>query len=152
MPEPRWLNEQERTAWRNLSLMHLQLNAVLGRELGSDGLSLPDYLVLADLSDRADGRARLVELGRDLGWEKSRISHHITRMAARGLVAREPCPSDQRGWFVAMTPAGRAAIAAAAPGHVAAVRRHFVDLLTPEQLATVDAVARTVLDHLPAAR
>ena len=76
----------------------------------------------------------------------------ITRMAARGLVAREPCPSDQRGWFVAMTPAGRAAIAAAAPGHVAAVRRHFVDLLTPEQLATVDAVARTVLDHLPAAR
>lgn len=152
MPEPRWLNDQERTAWRNLSLMHLQLNAVLGRELGSDGLSLPDYLVLADLSDRADGRARLVELGRDLGWEKSRISHHITRMAARGLVAREPCPSDQRGWFVAMTPAGRAAIAAAAPGHVAAVRRHFVDLLTPEQLATVDAVARTVLDHLPAAR
>ncbi len=152
MPEPRWLNDQERTAWRNLSLMHLQLNAVLGRELGRDGLSLPDYLVLADLSDRADGRARLVELGRDLGWEKSRISHHITRMAARGLVAREPCPSDQRGWFVAMTPAGRAAIAAAAPGHVAAVRRHFVDLLTPEQLATVDAVARTVLDHLPAAR
>jgi hypothetical protein len=51
-----------------------------------------------------------------------------------------------------MTPAGRAAIEAAAPGHVEVVRRHFIDLLTPEQLTTVEAIARTVLDHLPADR
>lgn len=145
----RWLTDDELRAWRNLSLMQLQLSALLGRELASDGLSYSDYLVLANLSDRADRQARLLELGRDLGWEKSRVSHHVTRMEQRGLVERVRCPSDQRGWFVAMTEAGRSAIAAAAPGHVAVVRRHFIDLLTPEQLATLDDIARTVLDHLP---
>lgn len=149
MPETRWLTDDEREAWRDLSLMHLQLNALLGRELAGDGLSYQDYLVLANLSDRDDRRARLVELGRQLGWEKSRVSHHITRMQERGLVERVKCPSDHRGWYVAMTAAGRDAIAAAAPGHVAVVRRHFVDLLTPEQLRAVHAVARTVLAHLP---
>jgi hypothetical protein len=48
-----------------------------------------------------------------------------------------------------MTDAGRAAIATAAPGHVDVVRRHFIDLLTPDQLDTLDRIARTVLDHLP---
>lgn len=130
--------------------MQLQLTAVLSRSLAAEGLSYPDYLVLASLSDRADGRARPVELGRDLGWEKSRISHHLTRMEQRGLVERVDCPTDQRGWFVAMTAAGRAAIASAAPGHVAAVRRHFIDLLTPEQLEAIDEIAATVLAHLAA--
>jgi DNA-binding MarR family transcriptional regulator len=150
MAAHRWLNDDERQAWRNMSLMQLQLFALLGRELAADGLSYPDYLVLAHLSDLPDAQARLVELGRELGWEKSRISHHITRMEERGLVARVKCPTDQRGWFVKMTGAGLAAITAAAPAHVTAVRRHFIDLLTREQIATLDAIARKVLDTLPA--
>ena len=144
----RWLSEDEKDAWRNLCLMNLQLVARLGRELADDGLSYPDYLVLAELSDRDDRRARLNELGTRLGWEKSRLSHHVTRMEARGLVSREPCPTDQRGAFVVMTDAGRSAIEAAAPGHVAVVRQQFIDLLTPDQLRTVDEVARIVLASL----
>jgi DNA-binding MarR family transcriptional regulator len=146
---PRWLTEDEQRAWRNFSLMQLQLFALLGRELTACGLSYPDYLVLANLSDRIDDQARMVELGHDLGWEKSRVSHHITRMEQRGLVERTRCPTDQRGFFVTMTDTGRTAIAAAAPDHVAVVRRHFIDLLSPEQLDTLDAIAQTVLDHLP---
>jgi DNA-binding MarR family transcriptional regulator len=149
MPPTRWLNDDERQAWRNLSLMQLQLFALLGRELAADGLSYQDYVVMADLSDHPDGRARLSELGRRLGWEKSRLSHHVTRMEQRGLIEKVRCPTDLRGWFVALTDIGRAAIAAAAPAHVAVVRRHFVDLLTPEQLATLDTIARTVLENLP---
>jgi DNA-binding MarR family transcriptional regulator len=148
MARTRWLTADEGRAWRNLSLMQLQLFALLGREM-SEGLSYQDYLVLADLSDRPDGQARLNELGRRLGWEKSRISHHVTRMEQRGLVERVKCPTDQRGWFVAATDAGREAIRQAAPAHVHLVRRHFIDLLTPEQLATLDDIAQTVLDHLP---
>ncbi len=144
----RWLDDDERRAWRNLSLMQLQLFALLGRELAADGLSYPDYLVLASLSDRADRRARIVELGRELGWEKSRVSHHVTRMEQRNLVDRIKCPTDQRGWFVAMTDTGRAAIEAAAPGHVDVVRRHFIDLLTREQLETLDTIANSVLAGL----
>jgi DNA-binding MarR family transcriptional regulator len=144
----RWLDDDERRAWRNFALMQLQLFATIGRELTADGMSYQDYVVLADLSDRPDNRARLVELGHDLGWEKSRVSHHITRMERRRLVERTRCATDQRGWFVTMTDDGRAAIEAAAPGHVAVVRRQFIDLLTPEQLDTLDEISRTVLDHL----
>jgi DNA-binding MarR family transcriptional regulator len=149
-PPTKWLTEPERRAWRNLSLMQLQLVALLGRELAADGLSYQDYLVLATLSDQPDGRMRLNELGRVLGWEKSRVSHHMTRMEGRGLVSRVRCATDQRGWFIALTDEGRAASAAAAPAHVAVVRRHFIDLLTAGELATIDSIASTVLAHLPA--
>ena len=145
----RWLSDEEVGTWRNFSLMQLQLFALLGRELSADGLSYPDYVVLASLSDRDERGARPVELGRELGWEKSRVSHHIARMERRGLVERVRCPTDQRGWFVSMTDEGRDAIAAAAPGHVEVVRRHFIDLLTPAQLATLDTIATTVLANLP---
>lgn len=147
----RWLDDDERETWKHLNLMQLQLMGLLGRDLAGTGLSYPDYLVLAALSDAADNRLRLVELGCGIGWEKSRISHHVTRMEQRGLVAKERCPSDKRGLFVAMTPEGRAAIEAAAPGHVETVRRHFIDLLSPAQLQTLDEICTTVLDHLPGA-
>ena len=147
--EPRWLTKAENDAWRNLSLMQLQLGAFLSRELANDGLSYPDYLVLADLSDRPQNQARLHELGHQLGWEKSRVSHHINRMQKRGLIDKTKCPTDQRGWNVTLTDEGRAAIAKAAPAHVEAVRCYFIDLLTPEQIETLDTVARVVLDHLP---
>lgn len=149
MATTRWLTDAERDAWRNFSLMQLQLFALVGRGLAIDDLSYADYVVLAGLSDQDDGRLRLGELGRNLGWEKSRISHHIARMEARGLVARSKCPTDQRGWFVSLTDGGREAIAAAAPAHVALVRRHFIDLLTPQQLATLNEIATTVLHNLP---
>jgi DNA-binding MarR family transcriptional regulator len=72
-------------------------------------------------------------------------------MAGRALVEKQQCPSDRRGAFVAVTDRGRAEIEAAAPGHVAAVRRLFVDPLTPAQLAAVAEAADTVLSALDGA-
>jgi DNA-binding MarR family transcriptional regulator len=129
--------------------MQAQLTARLARELAGDSdLSYPDYAVLVALTDRSDGRCRPFELGGDLGWEKSRVSHHISRMVARGLVRRERCPSDQRGAFVVVTDQGRTAIEAAAPGHVAAVRRYVIDRLSPAQIDALASVASTVLAAL----
>ena len=149
MGKSRWLTEKERHAWRNFSLMQLQLFALLGRELAGDGLSYPDYVVLAILSDQPDNQARLSQLGHELGWEKSRVSHHVARMEQRELVTRAKCPTDLRGWFIAMTDEGRAAMARAAPAHVGVVRRHFIDLLTPAQIAALTDISQTVLDSLP---
>lgn len=146
--EIRWLDDDERDAWRGLQLMQLQLTARLNRDLADSGLSFQDYTVLASLTDAPDGRMRAFELGETLGWEKSRLSHHISRMEDRRLVAREKCPTDLRGSFVVITAAGRAAIEAAAPGHVAAVRRLFVDRLSSEQIRVLGTVTRTVLDGL----
>jgi DNA-binding MarR family transcriptional regulator len=142
----RWLDEREANAWRTLQMMQMRLDGELSRRLAAEsGLSYPDYVVLVALTERPDGRMRLFELAAGLGWEKSRLSHHIARMVQRGLVAKEKCGDDRRGSFVVVTPAGRREIEAAAPGHVRAVRELFVDLLTPEQLDAVGAAAAVVL-------
>lgn len=151
MDEVGWLDEGEARAWRALQLMEMRLNGALARQLAADaGLSYPDYVVLVALTDQPDGRLRLFELGRILGWEKSRLSHQISRMADRGLVTKERCDADRRGAYVVLSRRGRKEIEAAAPGHVAMVRRLFVDVLTPAQLATIAEIAETVLARVDA--
>ena len=149
MDDTRWLDERERAVWRSLQMMQMRLDGELARQLAADtGLSYPDYLVLVALTEQPDGRMRLFELADVLGWEKSRLSHHIGRMTARHLVDKESCPSDRRGAFVVVTERGRTVIEAAAPGHVATVRRLFVDRLTPAQLDAIGAAAEIVLSAL----
>lgn len=142
----RWLDEREERAWRALQFMHLRLDGALARQLAADaGISYPDYVVLVALTDRAEGRMRLFELAETLGWEKSRVSHQVTRMAGRGLVEKESCSSDRRGAYVIVTSRGRRELAGAAPRHLEAVRRHFIDRLTPDQLDTIAEAAEQVL-------
>jgi DNA-binding MarR family transcriptional regulator len=142
----RWLDEREERAWRALQFMQLRLERELAHQLAAGShLSYPDYLVLVALTDHPTGRLRMFELGEVLGWEKSRVSHHVARMADRGLVKKESCGTDRRGAYVSVTRTGRTAIRRAAPGHVAAVRRLFVDRLSPDQLDAVADAAETVL-------
>ena len=145
----RWLEEDEQRAWRAFLRMQVQLAARLNRQLQSDaGLSLADYAVLAQLSEAPEGRLRPYELQRDLEWEQSRLSHHLARMQRRGHVRREECTVDGRGAFIALTDAGRAAIESAAPGHVEAVRRFFLDRLTRQQVAALNRISTHVLAGL----
>ena len=149
MNDVRWLNDREQRAWRSLQFMQMRLEGELARQLAAhSALSYPDYLVLVALTDRSDGRMRLFELADELGWEKSRLSHQVARMTARGLVTKEKCEADRRGAFVVVTERGHQEIAAAAPGHVDAVRRLFVDRLSPAQLDAVGDAAEVVLAAL----
>jgi DNA-binding MarR family transcriptional regulator len=151
MAQARWLDDREARAWRSLQLMQLRLSGELARQLADEsGLSYQDYLVLVALTDQTDGRLRSFELSQILGWEKSRLSHHVARMSERGLVRKEPCDTDRRGAFVAVTRKGRKEIEAAAPGHVATVRALFVDRLTPKQLDAIADAAEAVLAGLAA--
>ncbi len=145
----RWLDETEAHAWRSFQRMNMRLLARLVKDLNShSGLSYQDYAVLVALTDEPGGGMRLFQLGRELGWEKSRISHQVTRMAQRGLVEKRSCGTDRRGAVVVVTPAGRDDISAAAPSHVRAVRRLFIDRLTPAQLEALADVADTALAAL----
>ena len=149
MPRPRWLSRREQRAWRGFVQMQHLLTGRLARELQHEtGLSAADYEVLVQLSEAPAGRLRVFELGGLTQWEKSRLSHHLTRMVDRGLVKRESCPTDNRGAFVVMTAVGRKAIDAAAPRHVEHVRHLFVDSLTPEQLDALADISETVLANL----
>lgn len=144
--DPRWLDEREARAWRSLQLMQMRLEGELARELTREsGLSYSDYVVLVALTDRPDGQMRAFELAHVLGWEKSRVSHHITRMSQRGLVSKERCDADRRGAYVVVTEQGRREIEAAAPGHVTLVRELFIDRLSAEQLDTIADAAEAVL-------
>ncbi|MEU8296610.1 MarR family transcriptional regulator [Micromonospora sp. NPDC048909] len=149
MDEPRWLDEREDRAWRGYRRMRRLLDLHLARDLMHDaGLSEPDYDVLSDLSETPGQRLRVRELADRMLWSRSRLSHHLTRMQQRGLVTREECPTDARGAIVVLTPQGRRAIEAAAPGHVAAVRRHLIDLLGPDEIAALAAFSHRVVENL----
>ena len=149
MTPPRWLDEREQRAWRGYTQLHRRLNKVLGQQLTRDsGLSAADYELLVPLSEAADGQLRARDLARTVDWEKSRLSHQLTRMQQRGLVERRECPTDARGAFISLTAAGRAAIEGAAPQHVEAVRKHFVDLLTQDEIETLTGITARVLDRL----
>jgi DNA-binding MarR family transcriptional regulator len=146
---PRWLDETEDRAWRGYRRMRTLLDARILRDLaGEAGLSGPDYDVLSHVSESPGRRSRLGELAERMAWSRSRLSHHLTRMERRGLVTRQDCPSDGRGAFVVLTEAGFRVIQAAAPGHVASVRRHFIDLLSRDQLDALTRITDTVVGQL----
>lgn len=146
MSEPNWLDEHEQAAWRGFMSMHASVNAELARRLAIDSsLSYQDYEVLVVLTDQSDGERRVLELAEQLGWEKSRLSHHVTRMADRGLLTKRPCETDGRGFVVSVSAKGRREIEKAAPGHVEAVRELFIDRLEPDQIDALVAMTERVL-------
>ncbi len=129
--------------------MNAQLSAHLHRQLQADsGLSLADFDVLVQLTDRTEPRMRVGELADALQWEKSRLSHHLARMNKRGLIAREDCPDDARGAFIVLTEKGRQAIEQAAPAHVDTVRDLVFDHLSAEEVAALAAISARVLGRL----
>ncbi|ADD43453.1 MarR family winged helix-turn-helix transcriptional regulator [Stackebrandtia nassauensis] len=146
---PRWLSDSEMRAWLGYRRMRNLLDPRIDRDLQTmSELSEQDYDVLSHLSSIDGHRARLTELSARLRWSRSRLSHHLGRMEKRDLVTREVDPADGRGAVVALTDTGRTAIETAAPGHVASVRRHFIDLLSPEQIEVLGDIAETVLSRL----
>jgi DNA-binding MarR family transcriptional regulator len=149
MDSTRWLTPAEDRAWRAWLAMTERLRSQIGRDLQADsGLSDPDYMVLVHLSEAEDHRMRMTDLAARLNWSKSRLSHQLARMQARGLVQRDECPSDARGAFAVLGPCGLAEIERAAPLHVASVRRHLIDVLDEAQLEQLAVIGEQVVDHL----
>jgi DNA-binding MarR family transcriptional regulator len=145
----RWLTAEEERVWRRWLTLNARLSATLQRELQDDaGLSMPDFEVLVHLTDSPEGRMRVTDLARLLRWERSRVSHHVTRMESRRLVQRVECAEDGRGAFIVITPQGRAGIEQAAPGHVNTVRRLVFDALSPEEVDAFGTIIEKALAQL----
>lgn len=132
-----WLSDSEQHLWRTWLRVNALLQPAINRELQRDDLSGPDFAVLVCLTEAPQDRLRVSDLGRQLQWEKSRLSHHLGRMAKRGLVLRSECPEDARGAFIAATHQGRAAIEKAAPHHVSTVRRLMFDGMEVDEAEVV---------------
>lgn len=144
----RWLTDEEQRTWRT----HLDVSRLLMYQLERDlqpfGLTNNDYEILVNLSESVDRRMRMSDLATATLQSKSRLSHQITRMENVGLVRREHCDTDKRGLFAVLTEHGWQTMQEVAPHHVASVRRHFIDLLSPESLAALQKSLGPVADHL----
>ncbi|MFF2852363.1 MarR family winged helix-turn-helix transcriptional regulator [Streptomyces sp. NPDC058001] len=140
---------EEQHAWRSFVRMHERLMGRLSHLLQTESnVSPADFAVLAELMDVPDGRRRFLDIARALEWEKSRTSHHIARMLKRGLVVRDECLEDGRGTFVVITDQGRAVIEVAAPRHMEAVRKLFLDNVTPSELRLLARISERVVEKL----
>lgn len=150
--EPHWLDEREKDVWLALRRLVWGLTPAVDRQLTRDSqLSGPEYSVLATLSECPDGVLRSGTAAQELGWERSRLSHILRRMEAKGLIHRSCSADDARGQDVTLTEAGRAAITDAAPGHVGFVRRIVFDPLTAEQQAVLGQACHRIAEAIEAA-
>lgn len=149
MAETRWLDAGEQQTWRAfLSAVRL-LTGALDRELQRDADMPHTYYEILVLLSEASGRTlRMNELAAQSQSSRSRLSHAIARLEEVGWVQRRACPTDRRGSLAILTDKGFAALEAAAPAHVEAVRTHLFDVLTPDQIRQLGEISAAVRDGL----
>lgn len=149
MRQPQWLTPPQQRAWRaylnGSAWLHEALNDDLEEEAG---LSLHEYEILVRLSEAPGRRIRMSALADRIVHSRSRLTHTITRMQKRGWVNRQPSRDDGRGVEAVLTEEGWHTLKKAAPAHVASVRRHLVDALSPEQMEKLGEIFAAVANKL----
>jgi DNA-binding MarR family transcriptional regulator len=142
----RWLSADEQASWRAYLRANRELAVALDRDLQRVGISLPEYELISMLSESPGGRLRMSALAALIVQSRSRVTHTAARLERRGLVRRTPAPDDGRGILLELTEDGRTAIERFAVVHVASVRRHLVDILTPAQFAALGDAMQAIRD------
>jgi DNA-binding MarR family transcriptional regulator len=140
---------EELAVWRSFVETSERMRSVVGSRLQSEsGLSSGDYTVLLSLTEAKDHRVRSSDLAATVGWERSRLSHHLGRMEQRGLIRREECLTDNRGAEACLTASGAEAFRRASAPHLHAIQELFVSALSPQQLVTVAGITDALASHL----
>lgn len=135
--------------WRTLSHMRDRVELTLERRLQAEaGISSADYEVLMSIADEPTGRLRAGQIAELIGWEKSRLSHQVARMEARGLIERHECNDDARGVWVRLTHDGDEVARRARRYRDDALIETFAARLTEEEKGVFDRVSRRVLSEL----
>ncbi|WJL96644.1 MarR family transcriptional regulator [Microbacterium sp. ET2] len=135
--------------WREYIETSEAIRTRLGSRMQSESsLSAGDYRVLLALSEAPQHTLRSSELAAILGWERSRLSHHLGRMEKRNLIRRTPCADDVHGVDVTATEHGRERFRSGSVPHLRAVREIFADALSPEQFAHLDEITASLRRHL----
>jgi DNA-binding MarR family transcriptional regulator len=133
-------------AWRLLLEAHAEVTELLERELVAErGLPLSRYDVLLNLAEAPGGRLRMQELSASVLLSKSGLSRLVDRMVEAGLVRRERCQDDRRGWFAVLTDQGRSALRRAAPVHLRGIQEHFARHLEPDEVEVLAAALSRVV-------
>jgi DNA-binding MarR family transcriptional regulator len=143
------LTDAELHAWRGLLETTRVMRARVEASLQANAnLSEADYTVLLALSEAGERAPRSSELADSVGWERSRLSHHLGRMEKRGLLRRDPCATDSRGWELRITDRGSAMFRSAAGPHLRDVKAMFADALTADQVSALVGIVDSLASHL----
>jgi DNA-binding MarR family transcriptional regulator len=135
------LDTRELRAWRGMLRVHAALSKQLDAQLEAEhGLSLTSYEVLMYLADAQDARMRMHDLASSVLLSRSGLTRLVDRMERDGLLRRERCEDDARGWFAAITPKGRDVFTRARQTHLEGVRERFLSRFTREELRTLSAL------------
>ncbi|HTF48410.1 MAG TPA: MarR family transcriptional regulator [Pseudonocardia sp.] len=149
MAHTRWLNDDEQRTWRAFLAANRLLLDTLDRQLQHEaGIPHTYYEILVRLSEVPDRALRMSQLAVSSMSSRSRLSHAVARLEETGWVRRRECPTDRRGAVCELTDSGFAALQAAAPGHVEAVRANLFDQLTPEQVIALRDISEALATHL----
>ena len=144
-----WLTPAEQDVWRSFLRLTRGMERAVDRQLQRDSdLSGSEYEILVPLSESPSGELPSRELLRSLQWERSRLSHMLSRMERRGMISRSPSPTDARGLVVGITEHGREAIGRAAPAHLVMVREAFMDELDEDEQRALLSITRKVVPRL----
>ncbi len=129
------LTPAELAAWRGMLRVHSGLFHELDAELEAEHrLSLRAYEVLVVLEGEPDHRLRMSDLSRSVLLSPSGVSRLVDRLEADGLVERQRCSDDGRGFYASLTDEGRRRLEEARATHLGGVRRLFLDRFAPEEL------------------
>jgi DNA-binding MarR family transcriptional regulator len=134
------LTPQELRVWHAFKIMSDEVMSRVAKDLTEGaGLSGADFGVLSRLDGIGKGEMRQQDLARTMGWDKSRLSHQLTRMQERKLIDRQD--GGGRVVLVKLTKLGESSLAAARPVHAQSVRRNLLSRLSSEQIATMVRVS-----------
>ncbi|GAD81660.1 MarR family transcriptional regulator [Nocardia asteroides NBRC 15531] len=148
MDEPRWLDAAEMRLWVRFLAAGALVDRAVDQHLKGEGLTHTQYEVLVRLAEAPEATMRMTDLAAALYTSKSGLTYQVGKLEEAGLVRRVDADTDVRGVNAVLTAAGRATLAAVAPGHVEVVRRVFVDVLEPDQRAAISAGLGAVADRL----
>ncbi|WOH20602.1 MarR family transcriptional regulator [Paenarthrobacter sp. GOM3] len=144
-----WLTKEQAAAWVRLAAVVELLPNVLDSQLRRDAdLTNFEYYVLAMLSEAPQKTLRMTALAAQTNATLPRLSHVVRRLEERKMVERFPCPEDGRATNARLTLDGWHKVEQTAPGHVANVRKHVIDALTPEQIAQLTEITEGILHRL----
>jgi DNA-binding MarR family transcriptional regulator len=132
------LDKTELGAWRGLLRVHSRLTKTLDADLEREhGIPLSEYEVLLFLADSPGGRLRMSELADGVLLSRSGLTRLVDRMERDGLLRRERCEDDARGYNAIITDAGRELFGRARRTHLEGVRELFVRKLSAQELRTL---------------
>jgi DNA-binding MarR family transcriptional regulator len=134
--------------WYTLSVLHGRIEAHIERALqAGHELSVREYSLLDVLSRQHAGQGghlQMKQVANAVVLSQSATTRLVTRLEDRGLLQRYLCPTDRRGIYTDVTPAGLQLLEEARPTNHTAVREAYEETAKDPQLAPLVAAVSSV--------